>query len=175
MDRVQKQAQIEAIQGRFGRMASAVMTDFRGLDVESINELRREFEKIEGIEYKVVKNTLVKLAIKEEDYATKLDDYLAGPTAIAWSYEDPVAPARVAVDFAKNHDDLKIKCAVLDGQVLDQAGVTQLSKMPGKDEIKAQLLATFMAPANSFVRLIAAAPTNFVYLMDARKRDLEKQ
>ncbi len=174
MDRVQKQAEIEAIQGRFSRMASAVVTDFRGLDVESINELRREFDKVEGIEYKVVKNTLTKIAIKEEGYAKDLDEYLVGPTAIAWSYEDPVAPARVAVGFTKDHDDLKIKCAVLDGSVLDESGVTQLSKMPGKDEIKSQLLATFMAPASSFVRLLAAAPTDFMYLMDARKRELEK-
>ncbi len=173
MNRTQKQAEVEAIKDRFGRMASAVLTDFRGLDVESINKLRREFGAVEGIEYKVVKNTLVKLAVKEEGYAENLDEHLAGPTAIAWSYEDPVAPAKVAVDFAKDNEKLKVKCAVIEGDVLDEEGVKQLSKMPGKDEIKSQLLATFMAPANEFVRLVAAAPTNFVYLLEARKRELE--
>ncbi len=173
MDRMQKEAQIEAIKGRFGKMASAVVTDFRGLDVESINALRREFGNVEGIEYKVVKNTLVKLAVQEEGYADGLSGHLVGPTAIAWSYEDPVAPARIVVDFAKDHDDLKVKCGVLDGEVLDADGVKQLSKMPGKDEVKAQLLATFMAPASEFVRLVAAAPTNFVYLLDARRREQE--
>ena len=117
--------------------------------------------------------SLVKLAIQEEGYSDGLEEHLAGPTAIAWSYEDPVAPAKVAVDFAKDNDKLKVKCAVVEGEVLDEAGVTQLSKMPGKDEIKAQLLATFMAPANQFVRLIAAAPTNFLYLLNARKSELE--
>lgn len=172
MDRVQKESQIKEIQDRFGRMASAVFTDFRGLDVETITKLRSEFRKNE-VEYKVVKNTLVKFAVKEEGYAKGLEEYLEGPTAIAWSYEDPVAPAKIVVDFAKDHNKLKIKCGVLEGEVLDEKGVEQLSKMPSKDEIRAQLLATFMAPASEFVRLVAAAPTNFLYLLNARKADME--
>lgn len=173
MNRIQKKSEIATIQERFGKAASAVFTDFRGLDVETINKLRREFDKFEGIEYKVVKNTLVKLALEKEEYVENLAEYLCEPTAIAWSYEDPVAPAKIVVDFTKDNDKLRIKCCVLDGKVMDADGVTQLSKMPGKDEIKAQLLATFMAPANSFVRLLAAAPTNFMYLLSARKRELE--
>jgi large subunit ribosomal protein L10 len=171
VDRAQKQSQVAEIQDRFGKMAVAVLTDFRGLDVESINELRREFDKAE-VEYKVVKNTLVKRAIGDEAYAEGLAEHLVGPTGIAWSYEDPVAPARVAAEFAKANEKLKIKCAVLDGEVLDGPGVIALSKMPGKDEIKAKLLATFMAPAQQMVRLLAAAPTNFVHLLNARKESL---
>ncbi|MCP4601438.1 MAG: 50S ribosomal protein L10 [Proteobacteria bacterium] len=173
MNRTQKAEQVAEIKDRFGRMACAVLTDFRGLDVESINKLRREFDKINGIEYKVVKNTLIKRAIKKEDFADNLDGHLIGPTAIVWSYEDPVAPAKVVVDFAKENDKLKVKCAVLDGQVLDEAGVKQLSSMPGKDEIKAKLLATFMAPASNMVRLLVAAPTSFLNLMEARRRELD--
>lgn len=171
MERAQKQSQVAEIQDRFGKMASAILTDFRGLDVESINSLRREFDKVD-VEYKVVKNTLVKRAISEEGYADGLADYLAGPTAIAWSYEDPVAPAKVVADFAKTNDKLKIKCGVLDGEILEEAQVISLSKMPGKDEIKSLLLATFMAPAQTMVRLLAAAPTNFMYLLNARKNEL---
>ena len=171
MERAQKQAEVAAINDRFGRMASAVLTDFRGLDVESINQLRREFDRAD-VEYKVVKNTLVKRAIGDEDYAADLSDYLVGPTGIAWSYEDPVAPAKVVADFAKTNEKLKIKCAVLDGEVLEESQVIALSKMPGKDEIKSKLLATFMAPAQQMVRLLAAGPTNFVYLLDARKNAL---
>jgi large subunit ribosomal protein L10 len=173
MDRIQKQTEVTAIQDRFNRMASAVLADFRGLDVETINDLRRALGEVEGIEYRVVKNTLTKLAVKEQDYAGGLEEHLAGPTAIAWSYEDPVAPARVMVNFAKDNENLKIKCAVLDGDVLDLDGVTQLSKMPGKDEIKSMLLATFIAPATDMVRLLSAAPTNFAYLLEARKSSLE--
>jgi large subunit ribosomal protein L10 len=168
MDRTTKENEVAAIQDRFGRMAAAVLTDFRGIGVESINQLRNEFRDV-NVEYKVVKNTLVKLAVSEEGYADSLTEHLVGPTAVAWSYEDPVAPAKVVADFAKTNDKLKIKCAVLDGEVLDEAAVIRLSKMPGKDEIKSQLLATFMAPAQGMVRLFAAAPTNFVYLLSARK------
>ena len=77
MDRAQKQTEVTEIKDRFGKMASAVLTDFRGLNVEMMNDLRREFGKIDGIEYKVVKNTLVKLAIKEEGYSGGLDEHLA--------------------------------------------------------------------------------------------------
>ncbi len=174
MERTQKQVEIEKIKDRFGRMATAVLTDFRGLDVETLNALRRKFDEVENIEYKVVKNTLVKLAVEEEGYAENLAEHLQGPTAIAWSYEDPVAPAKVVVDFAKDNEKLKIKCAVLDGDVLDESGVEQLSKMPGKDQIKSQLLATFMAPAQGLVRLLNAGPQNFAYLIDARKKQLEE-
>ena len=173
MNRTQKQTQIEQIKDRFAKMASAVLTDFRGLDVEGINSLRRKFDEVGDLEYKVVKNTLVKLAIEGEEYSDSLKGHLTGPTAIVWSYEDPVAPAKVAIDFAKTHEQLTIKCGVLDGAVLDVQGVAKLSKMPGKDEIKSQLLATFMAPANTLVRLLAAGPTNFLYLLQARKGSLE--
>jgi len=173
MNRQEKQAQIEEIKDRFDRMASAVVTDFRGLDVEGMTKRRDEFRKLGG-DYKVSKNTLFGIAVKEEGYHDDLQDHLSGPTAVAWSYDDPAAPARVAVGFAKENDKLKIKCAVLDGQILDADAVINLSKMASKDELKSSLLATFMAPAQGFVRLLAAAPTNLVYLLDARRRQLDE-
>jgi len=174
MDRMQKQTQIEEIRGRFKKMASAVVTDFRGLDVESMTALRDKFREVD-VDYKVIKNTLFGLAVKEEPYHEALSQHLNGPTAVAWSYEDPAAPAKVAVAFAKDNKNLKVKCAVLDGEILEGEAVVNLSKMPGKNELLGQLLATLMAPAQEFVRLLAAAPTNFVYLLDARRRQLEEK
>jgi len=171
MNREQKKEQIADIRDRFSRMASAVVTDFRGLDVETMTALRDEFRKV-GAEYKVIKNTLFGLAVADAPFKKALDPHLAGPTAVAWSYDDPAAPAKVAVGFAKDHDKLKIKCAVVDGQVLAGERVVELSKMPGKKELMSSFLATLMAPAQGFVRLIAAAPTNFVYVLDARRRQL---
>ncbi len=173
MNRVQKQDQVNEIRDRFSRMASAVVTDFRGLDVESATRLRDEFRKV-GAEYKVIKNKLFSLAVKDAPFHGKLVDYLVGPTAVAWSYDDPAAPARVAVTFAKTNDKLRIKCAVVGTDVVDDKGVVMLSKMPGKNELLGTMLATFMAPAQSFVRLLAAGPTNFVYLLDARRRQMEE-
>ncbi len=172
MKREQKREQIAEIQDRFARMSGALLTDFRGLNVASMTALRDEFREA-GVEYKVVKNTLFGLAIKDQPYVEALTEHLTGPTAVAWSYDDPAAPARVAVGFAKSNKNLKIKCAVLDGKVLEGSSVVELSKMASKEELQSQLLATFMAPAQGFVRLMAAAPTNFVYLLDARHREIE--
>jgi large subunit ribosomal protein L10 len=172
MNRVQKQDQINEIKDRFSRMASAVVTDFRGLNVESVTRLRDEFRKV-GVEYKVIKNKLFSLAVKDAPFHGQLVDHLVGPTAVAWSYDDPAAPARVAVTFAKTNEKLRIKCAVLGSEVLDDKGVVSLSKMPGKNELLGTMLATFMAPAQGFVRLLAAGSTNFVYVLDARRRQLE--
>ena len=174
MNRTQKHTEIEAIRDRFGRVACAVLTDFRGLNVETINKLRSEFRKA-GIEYKVVKNTLVQQALENDAYADDLSRYLNGPTAIAWSYEDVVAPAKIAVDFSKDHENLKIKCGVMDGEILDSKAVVKLSKMPGKDEMRSMLLATFMAPAQGFVRLLTAGSSEFVRLLDARRQQIEKE
>jgi len=174
MNRVQKQDQVNEIRDRFARMSSAVVTDFRGLDVDGATRLRDEFRKV-GVEYKVVKNKLFGLAVKDSPFHDKLVGYLAGPTAVAWSYDDPAAPARIAVNFAKTNNNLKIKCAVVGTDVYDDKGVVSLSKMPGKNELLGMMLATFAAPAQSFVRLLAAGPTNFVYVLDARRRQLEEK
>ncbi|MCU0664523.1 MAG: 50S ribosomal protein L10 [Myxococcota bacterium] len=174
MDRAQKTQEINELRERFDRMASAVVTDFRGMDVETLNSLRNKFREA-SVEYKVVKNTLVKKALADKDFIGKLDGFLHGPSAVAWSYEDPAAAAKVAIKFVKDHKKLALKCAIVDGKVLDERGVESLSKLPGKNELRGKLLATFLAPATEFVRLMAAAPTNFLYVMQARKRNLEEQ
>ena len=174
MNKAQNTAEIAEIADRFSRSACAVVTDFRGLNVESMTELRNEFRKV-GVEYKVVKNKLIGLALNEEKYTSQLAPHLKEPTAIAWSYDDPAAPAKVVMAFAKKNAKLKVKCAILDGQVISESDVDALAKMPGKNELLASLLATFMAPATEFVRLLAAPATNFVYLLDARRRQLEEK
>ena len=123
----------------------------------------------------MIKNKLFGLAVKDSPFHGKLVDHLVGPTAVAWSYDDPAAPARVAVTFAKTNEKLRIKCAVLGNEVLDDKAVVSLSKMPGKNELLGTMLATFMAPAQEFVRLLAAGSTNFVYVLDARRRQLEEK
>ncbi len=173
MNKEQKSAQISEIKDNFSKMSSAVLTDFRGVNVENMTTIRDEFRKI-GVEYKVIKNKLLGIAMKEESFYDGLLPYLKEPTAVAWSFDDPSAAAKVIVDFTKKNDKLKVKCAVVDGDVLDAQGVIALSKMPGKNELLASLLATFMEPATGFVRLLQAAPTNFVYLLDARRRQLEE-
>jgi len=168
MDRVTKEAQVSELKDKLGRVASIVLADYRGLDVPTVTGLRDEFRKVQ-CEYKVFKNTLVKLAIK----GTKLEgmsQYLEGPTAMILSYEIPSAPAKVATKAAKDLEKFVLKGGYFEGTVLDVKGVEALATMPGKDELRATLLATFMAPATDFVRTLNAGAQNFMYLLSAKER-----
>jgi large subunit ribosomal protein L10 len=172
MDRHTKDARIGEIRARFDKMTAAVFLDFKGMTVEHVTQLRAEFRKA-GVDYKVCKNTLVKHALKEASFKTKLDDALVGMTGIAWSYEDPSAAAKVVKAFRKEPagEKLQIKAGLVEGSVLDAKAVEeQLATMPGKNELRAKLLATFQAPLQSFVALLAAPQQNFVYVLSAKER-----
>lgn len=173
MIRATKDLQIGQIKARFDKMTAAVFLDFKGMTVEHVTRLRAEFRKA-GVEYKVVKNTLVKHALKDASYKKKLDDVLVGMTGIAWSYEDPSAAAKVVRAFKKDPvvgDKLLIKAGLIDGSILDAKGVEdQLATMPGKNELRAMLLATLQAPLQNFVALLAAPAQNLVYLLAAKER-----
>jgi large subunit ribosomal protein L10 len=172
MERDHKAKQITEIKTRFDKMTAAVLLDFKGMTVENATKLRSEFRKA-GVEYKVVKNTLVKHAIKGSAYAGKLDDALVGMTGIAWSYEDPSAAAKVIKAFKKEEagDKLNIKAGLVDGTILNAKAVEdQLATMPGKDELRATVLATLQAPLAQFVRRLNAPAQNFAYLLSAKER-----
>ncbi len=168
-----KEQQLAFLRDRFGKSASAVLTDFRGLNVESDTLLRREFKK-SGVEYKVVKNTLIERAVTGTSNEP-LIGFLDGPTGIAWSYGDPSLAAKVITAFRKQHDKLRIKGAILDGHVLDPKSVEELAKMPGRDELRATFLATLQAPLQNFLRLLNAAPQTFMYALSARETQLKEK
>jgi large subunit ribosomal protein L10 len=171
MNRDTKARQIETLRERFGRMSVAVLSDYRGITVKEATALRDVCREAE-IELRVVKNTFLREVAKGTPYQDALRPHLRGMTVVAWSYEDPTAAAKVLTTYAKKNVKVKVKCALLDGKVLPAADVLLLARMPGKDQLRAQLLATFQAPAQGFVRLLAAAGQNFAYLLDARKRAL---
>jgi large subunit ribosomal protein L10 len=177
MDQEAKDLQIGQIKDRFGRMTSAVFLDYKGMTVENATKLRAEFRKA-GVEYKVCKNTLVKHAVKTEKYAEQLKPILRGMTGIAWSYEDPSAAAKVVKAFKKDAagEKLTVRAGLIEGQILDAKAVEdQLAAMPGKNELRAKLLATFQAPLQNFVMLLNAPAQNFVYVLSARERELGKK
>ena len=171
MDRTQKAQQIAELKDKLGKSAALVLADYRGLTVPAVTSLREDFRK-QQCEYKVYKNTLVKLAIAGTPME-KMGKYLEGPTAIIFSWDSPSAAAKVAREFAKNNEKFKIKGGYLEGNVLDEKGVSASADLPGKDELRAALLATLAAPATNFVRTINAGAQNFAYLVDARRRQLE--
>jgi large subunit ribosomal protein L10 len=170
MNREQKDTTVATLKEMLTEVASLVVAEFRGLKVEDVNGLRREIRK-NDCTYLVVKNTLFKRAIAGTAMEG-LSKLFKGPTAIAFSKNDPVAAAKVMDKFCTGQEKLKIKGGYLDGQVLDTAGVKTLANMKGKDELRAELLATLIAPAQSFVRLLAAPLQNFAYLLSARERAL---
>jgi len=171
MDRVTKEQQVNELKEKLAKTSSLVLADYRGIDVPTVTDLRNQFRKAQ-CEYKVYKNTLVKLAVK----GTKMEGiskHLEGPTAIIFSWESPAAPAKVATKFAKDSEKFVVKGGYFEGTVLDAKGIEGLATMPGKDELRAKLLATFMAPATDLVRTLAAGAQNFVYLLSAKERQAE--
>ena len=170
MLRTEKVEQVADLKSRFDRMTSAVFLDFTGMTVEEVSKLRDTFRG-KGIEYKVVKNTLVQKALADKSWISQLDSALVGMTGVAWSFEEPSAAARVLKEFKKGNEKLKIKAGVLEGQVLSSKAVDeQLATLPNKDEARAMLLATFMAPMQTFVRLLTMPAQNMVGVLAAKER-----
>ena len=173
MDRAGKQEILGEIKESFTRVQSVVLADYRGITVPTVTTIRDDFRKAK-CHYRVLKTALVKIAVK----GSKLEPMtalLAGPTAVIWTEGEPQAPAKLALKWAKDEPKFIIKGGYFDGKVLDAKGVDQLAKMPGKPEVQAQLLMTFMQVPTNFVRTLIAGPQNFMYLLDARRRELESK
>ncbi len=173
MDRAGKDEILGEIKAAFSEVQSVVLAEYRGITVPTVTAIRDDFRKA-GCHYRVLKNSLVKIAVKGSKMEP-MTTLLTGPTAVIWSTESPQAPAKIALKWAKDEPKFVVKGGYFDGTVLDNKGVAALSKMPGKPELQASLLMTFLAAPTDFVRTIAAGPQNFVYLLDARRRGLEGQ
>jgi large subunit ribosomal protein L10 len=171
MERAQKETVVGSIKDKFDRMSSAVFLDFKGLSVATVSKLRDDFRK-SGVEYKVVKNTLIKHAIKHHAWAKQLDSSLVGMTGVAFSYDDPSAAAKVVKAFRKDPagEKLKVKAGLVDGTLVPGDKVeSDLATMPGKNELRAMLLATMQAPMQNFLQLLNAPAQNFAYLLKAKE------
>ena len=172
MERAQKEQVLGEIKEQWQNVASVVVADYAGITVPVVTAMRDDFRK-NGCHYRVIKNTLVKIAVK----GTKMEpltQLMTGTTAVIWTTgEAPQPPAKIALKWAKDEPKFHIKGGYFEGQLLDVAGVDALARMPGKNEIRASMLMTFLAAPQSFVAQLVAGPQNFAYLLDARKRQLE--
>lgn len=139
---------------------AGVLVDYRGLTVEQDTDLRRKLREA-GVEYKVVKNTLTRFAAKEVGL-DGLDEQLNGPTSLAVSAEDPVAPAKVIADFAKEVECLQIKAGFLDGNVISLEEVKTLANTPSRDTLIAKIMGSLNAPISNLVRTLQALVDNGV-------------
>ena len=153
MDRSQKAESVAQLNAVFNEVGLVVVTRNLGLSVKQSTDLRTKMRDA-GATYKVAKNRLAKLALKDTDYAG-IEDYLTGPTALAWS-TDPIAAAKAAVEFAKTNDRLEIVGGAMGSTQLDAAGIKALASMPSLDELRAKIVGLVNAPATKVAQLVNA-------------------
>ena len=171
MDRQEKTAVVDAFQDRFRTATMAVVTDYRGLSVDKMTQLRCDVRDAAG-EYKIAKNNLVRLAIRDTAYQA-LEDFLTGPNGWVFAYDDPVGLSKALVRFADQHDALTIKGAVLDGALLEPAQVKGLATLPTLPELQAQVLSLMQAPAGRLLRTIQEPGSLLVRLLEAFRESKE--
>ena len=170
MERAVKEENISALKLDLAKAQSLVLADFRGINVKNDTALRREF-RLNGCKYQVVKNTLLGRAVEGTGMAG-LEKLFVGPTAIAYSFEDPAAPARIATKVAKGEEKFVIKGGYVDGKALDAKGVVALSTLPTKDELRSSFLALLVAAPQNFLALLTAAPQQVLGVLAAREQQL---
>ena len=171
MARPEKAAQVESVAELFKNARSVVLNDFTGLDVEKISELRRLCRE-NNVEYRVIKNTLAKIGIKDTD-AAELDRYFEGPTALAISTSSENEAAKILAEFAKETNLPKFKAGYVDGNVIDATAVLALSKLPSKEELLSQVLAGIMSPASGLVAVMKGPARNLVSVLNQIKEQKE--
>jgi large subunit ribosomal protein L10 len=150
----QKKEEVQVLAERISKAVSGILVDYRGLTVEQDTDLRNKLRNA-NVDYKVVKNTLTRFAVKGTSYE-ELDPFLHGPTSLALTYGDPVSAAKVLSDYAKTNDKLEIKAGFVDGKVIDVKGVKILAELPSKEELIAKVLGGFNAPISGFVNVLNA-------------------
>lgn len=148
----QKREVVNGISEKMKAAKAMVFTDYRGLTVQQDTELRSALRKA-GVDYKVVKNTLTRFAANENGLEG-LDTFFNGPTAMASSDSDPVAPAKVLSEYAKKYDKLELKVGVLEGKIIDVNGIKALAELPSRDVLIARVLGGFNAPISGFVNVL---------------------
>ena len=162
---------VNGIKEKFEKAQCAILVDYRGLTVEQDTDLRNKMREA-GVEYKVLKNTMVKRAL--DDLGIEgVDELLAGPTAIAFGYEDPVAPAKVISNFAKDIEVVEIKGGLLDSKPMTLDQIKYLSELPSKEVLIAKLMGSLNAPVTNFVGVLAAVPRSFVCALNEIKNKKE--
>lgn len=171
MNREEKQRIVENIHKRFLDAELVIATDPKGLNVEEMTKLRRQLREA-SVEYQVVKNTLLTRASKNTGVAS-ITQFFRGPSAVAISYDDPVAPAKILSKFADENPKLEVKAGVMGNTVLNVDDVKALSKLPSREELLSKLLSCMNAVPGNFVRTLAAVPAGFVNVLQGIKDKME--
>lgn len=150
----QKKQVVEEITEKFRNSLTTIVVDYRGLDVAEVTELRKQLREA-GVDFKVYKNTMLRRATAATEL-TALDEFLVGPTAVAFSPDDVIAPAKVLYKFAKDHKDLEIKTGVIEGSVATVDQINALAELPSREGLLSMLLSVLQAPVRNFALAVKA-------------------
>jgi len=170
MPTAKKEATIEALRKQLTSSKHMFFTNYAGLTVEDITKLRSGLRK-DGSTYAVVKNTLFSIAAGKE-LAGLLEPFLAGPTAVVFANEDPVAPAKALKTFSDETKPIEVKAAFIDGRIVDAKQVDALASLPPKAELQAKFLGVLASPMRGLVTVLGANSSGFVRVLDARAKQL---
>ena len=171
LKRPEKETFVETLRGDFAKSQHAILVDFRGITVPAVTEFRRKIRQSGG-HYKVIKNTLAVRALEGTPLAS-LKDKFVETTAIAYCENDPVALAKVVVDFSKDHPQIVVRSGLVSGtEMLDANGVKALSTMPGLPELRSKLLGVLQAPAAKLVRLLNTPAQQMVRVLKAHEEKI---
>ncbi len=174
--RAAKEQAVDTLTGDLGRIKLAVMADYRGLSVSEVEELRHNLRE-QGMTYRVTKNTLLRIALKNNEALASIDpSAFKGPMALAMGFDDEVAPAKVIFQYAKAHDALEVVGAITgDGKLLSAAEVKALSQLPSREQLIAQVVGTIAAPLTGFVGVMAGNVRSIVTLLSALQEKRAEQ
>lgn len=165
MKKSEKEAFVNNMKGRLEKARATFLVDYQGLDVEAMNNLRGELRKVDA-EFQVVKNRLLKLASQETETGS-MKDHFVGPCALAISYDDMVAPAKVLVNQSKDNAKLEIKVGQIAGKIIDFDGIKRLAELPSRDVLLAQVLSAMQGVATSLVRVLNGTAVNLLNVLKA--------
>ena len=169
----EKKQIVEEIKEKVEKAQSVVLVDYRGLNVEELTQLRRKYKEA-GVDYKVYKNTMMRFAFKEAGF-DEFNEYLVGPNAIAFGFDDPVQAAKVTDEFAKKHKNLEIKAGIVDGKIIGVDEIKNLASLPSKEVLIAQALGGLNAPITGFANVLQGTIRNLVYALNAIAEKQEAQ